>query len=429
MWFNVYRFRFQANDDKELPIESTKKTRIEDLNDDCILEIFSLVAFPLMDLFTLEKTCKRFQQIARQAFPTILDISIIYADKSYSVVASKSGGRRSLTEKYTHVGIETIFRNCGSNLRGIIIQDTENLSMERPSFLLNLVSTYCVNSVSSSDVNCVETPEVQTEEPEQIIKRLQSLDLRCLNIKDGFDSFADFESLVELKVSYVNGSSSILETIFPHLERFTFIDRYTDDFSWQTFILCHPRLKMLHVHIYMPDINVNVFLQGICDICLHLEELSFRFGHSMEESFPLSLLPLQSLNRLKTLKLWFLQLIDLSFVSAMTNLHELCLHFCDLPNDELVYLTQLTTLRIFRDGSSDLDVVNVIRRLVNLVEFEVQIFVLNEETFKKIVRIVRGRPQMLTLRCIPSFDYNYNENCVESQRVRIILIKLGLLKD
>lgn len=59
-----------------------------------------------------------------------------------------------------------------------------------------------------------------------------------------------FDSLIELRVELIKGFSSILETILPKLERFTFKDDYS--FSrcdlLQTFISRHPALKALHIN-------------------------------------------------------------------------------------------------------------------------------------------------------------------------------------
>lgn len=402
-----------------MPIGLTNKadTNLHNLNEDCLLEMFSVDTLSVMDLCSLSETCTRFQKIVRRVFPTKLEITF-RGETEYDVTSSKSSTSRTkkLLENQGNDDIEIILRNCGSSLCGLTINSYRDSSDERLSFLLNLVSKYCVDALESPDIDCEKVSEISTVKSNPIFnRRLQALVLNGINIRDGLDFFDDLESLIELTFENVTGCSPILETSFPKLKRFTFIDYRVDDFSLQKFITHHPRLKTLRIIVHKFRKNRTGFLQEIVSNCTELEELNLNIGSERHEY---SLLPLQSLKRLKTLKLWYVPCNNLSFIPGMANLRELWFMCCSPPKDEIVHLTQLTKLRIYHRDHY-VDVVDVIKRLINLEEFKVGYFTLKEKTFINIVEIVKGRPNVLTLFC--SFDFSYDSKKYdENQRLRLI---------
>lgn len=123
-----------------------------------------------------------------------------------------------------------------------------------------------------------------------------------------------------------------------------------------------------------------------------------------------------------------MQLIVQKIFASLTNLRELDLFGCDLPTDsnQFAALAQLTKLDITVDYLTDdtVDVVGIIRQLINLEEFRVTKrwvngFVLDEDMFSKIVNVVNGRPQELTLKC----KFNFvPRNCDERRNVKLIRI-------
>lgn len=365
-----------------------------------------------MDLCSLAEICTRFQQIIRRIFPTKLKINA-HEDNKYSVIASKysSSRKRKLLELHGDDAIEIILRNFGPILLQIKIMDLCRESDHmKSSFLLNLVWKYCVEILEDPDICSNNSPQTVKSKP-FYNRRLQALELRYMDIRGGFDSSANFDSLIELKVD--PGCSSILEMIFRKLERFYFKDSYYIDNSLlRTFISRHPNLTTLHIDAYVNATYRTDFLQEICNSCRELVELSLDIGLCARYSF----LPLQSLKRLKTLQLFNGSCTDLASVPAMTNLRELSLYNCRPPRGQFDYLMQLTKLRISRWWPSSPELIDVIRRLIHLEEFEARDFRLNEQTFAFIVEIVQERSHVLTLKCDFRFPYDY----VEDQKVRLV---------
>lgn len=284
-------------DENELPKKTV--TKLEDLDDVCLREIFSVECLTLIDLCSLAQTCTRFQRIVRQIFPTKLEIVFRPADKKYSVESSKyqRSKTKQLLEKQEAADIENILRSCGSTLSEFSIKDSFYL-LESSSFLLNLLSKYFVERLETPFL--LPTADNQILKSEQIFSQLQVLVLNRMDIRDGFDSFADFGSLTELRVFDVKGCCSILRTIFPELKRFFFIDSKVNYFSLRSFISHHSRLKTLYSQANIAVTFRSDFLREIGDSCQELEELDLCF---LSRGGIYSLLPLQSLKRLEILQL------------------------------------------------------------------------------------------------------------------------------
>lgn len=373
-----------------------KKLRITDLNDDCLIEIFSKKSLSLMDVCSLGETCKRFQPISQRVFSKNCSINMTNEGR-YDVVSRKLLQSENLPSQ----NIERILKNFGSFLSEVSIshyQSRENV--EASCFVLKLVSEHCVENLVTLRIHSLIIPAFPTVKLNQIFKRLQILDLQYVTIEDDRMLFAELDSLVELRVRWVENCSAMLENIFPKLKRFTHWGTHQVDQLLLTFISRHTSLVTLEIDHSSDESNTLKFLHVIVNSCKELEELELDIGRTTA-----SLLTLQSLQSLNVLKLWWVSCEDFKFMSALTRLRELHLISCDLPNDiqQFAVLSRLTRLHIKPYGS--INVVGISRLLTHLEDFTISgIFVLDEERFSKIVAVVKGRPHALTLRCLCSFD-------------------------
>lgn len=237
--------------------------------------------------------------------------------------------------------------------------------------------------------------------------------------------FAGLDSLVELTVYHVSNCETILENIYPQLKRFAYLkkrivkpdsirnpSREQTLETLSTFISRHKTMKTLKLEFncYDYEIAKTIILQEIGNSSKELVQLEIRIG-LMDDVL---LQPLQTLKSLRTLLLTDLRFKDLQFFSALTELRELKLLSCVVPkdSDQFTTLTKLTKLEMqVCYSDSVFDVVGIISRLVNLKELDIigldigpENFVLDEKTFSKIVGIIKGRPNVLTLKC--KFDFN-----------------------
>lgn len=130
---------FQANDNQKLPIEltNTTGTYLQDINEDCLIEIFSLKSLSLMDLCSIAESCSRFQLISQRLFPKNLRV---YGKGHglYDVASSEYLNNNDLSSQ----AIERILKNFGSFLSEISITSycEEREHEEQSHFMLNLVS-------------------------------------------------------------------------------------------------------------------------------------------------------------------------------------------------------------------------------------------------------------------------------------------------
>lgn len=109
-------------------------------------------------------------------------------------------------------------------------------------------------------------------------------------------------------------------------------------------------------------------------------------------------MPLQPLKALKVLKLFSVDQ-DKTSISALTKLSELDVRLIDDPR-QITLLSLLTKLKVYIILS--FNVVDLVKGLINLEEltiYSANKFVLDQETFFRIVGLVRGRPKVLTLEC------------------------------
>lgn len=418
-------FMFQTYKKRKLRItkKNTTGTYLQQLNDDCLLEIFSARSLTTMDLCALGETCTRFQQITGRLFK-----------KQFCIKVCNSGDYEFKLRKYSCGNrahdAERIFKNFGSMLSAITISTLSSAAVGRLYFALNLVSTYCGVTLECLTIDGMTIPVDLTVKLKPIFKQLQMLELRDVSILSDKTLLAEFDSLIELRLINVRNDSALLENIFPQLKRFTLkqLTYFSDyaDIDLSTFISRHTNLKTLDI---AADLHDCIILQVIGNSCTELEELSVKLGSPILAS---CLLPLQALKQLKNLKLFGAQCENLEFIPALTKLHELHLHV-RIPLDfykELASLTELPKLHIYCVvGADGLDVVDIITQLINLEELAIcrapsanrssKGFVLDEKMFSKIVNVVKRRPNVLTLKCKFNFS-NHLENFDEYQMVRLI---------
>lgn len=428
---------FQASDKQKLPIESTNATgtHLYDLNDDCLLKIFSEKPLDLMDLCSLADTCKRFRGIAQLQVKRIAskELFIRICDGGNCIVKSRKHFNIQLGE----YELERFLKQFGSLLHEVSIFGCGDVD----GFPLNLVVNHCKYALESLRILFITISNVLTIKLKPIFKRLQSLHLKDVSITADRTLFADCNALVQLTVKSVHQCVAILENNFPKLERFAY-ENDSDKLAHSTlnrdeetvetlssFILRHSSLKAVDLSSRMDDSGKRILLQVICDNCNQLEELRINF-ENLQTDF---LQPLRSLKLLKTLRLFgaFMN----SLLPLLTELRELRLYSCPLDRntDHFSNLTQLTKLTMICCGYTD--VIGLISQLVNLKQLIIvalgnsmaydrdwmlhrpdRIFKLDEKTFSRIADIVKGRPNVLTLYC--NFDFNM-QNFDGNQNVKL----------
>lgn len=366
--------------------------RITDLNEDCLIKIFSSLA--LMNWCSLAETCRYFEQITQRNFPKVVTVDTLQNGLRIASMKYLPSGNQTLQ------GAKRILKKFGSIVESLTIE-----GFERPVILNVLL--------------------------EPIFQGLQRLCLHNVIVDVNQNIFANLDSLIELNAWSVDNSIAILGSIFPKLERLRCGRIVQIENPFSTFISCHPRLKILHLD--MP--SSGMLWKVIADSCKELEELGLwscrlphHLAHALASEMTIHFQAMQSLKSLKTLRLWNISLGDFQFLLDLTELRELHLNHCRLPNDfsQLELFTQLKTLDIVEGFTAiSFDVVDdVVGRLITLQELSIaelnlRDFVLDEETFSRIVGIVKERPHTLTLKCKFNFDLN-SRSSYENQTVRLI---------
>lgn len=156
-----------------------------------------------MDLFSIADTCKRFKQIVQRVFPKDLKIYIyIGGDGNYNV-----SSRKYLQSKYRpSQDIERILKNFGSPLSEFSIEDDRSDEL----FLWNCVTEYCVDTLEELEMFSLEISAVSAVKSKPVFKRLQLLLLCSCTIVGDQAPFADFDSLVELKLGYLKHCNLVI---------------------------------------------------------------------------------------------------------------------------------------------------------------------------------------------------------------------------
>lgn len=418
---------FQLN--IELPTESTNSQGIlfQELNEDCLMEIFSVPSLTLVDLCSLAETCRLFEQITKRVFPQELRIGN-RIDGIYKIESKKRASSHwkldSVNRFHGLRDINRIFANFESKLTGITLS-SRNYQYGRVSiWLLSLMSSYTFCSLENFTISNLKFSYILTEKLRPIFERLQMLELYYVHIYGGKELFADFNSLIRLRLTSVLNLNPIFESDFPRLEWLTLKFSFFSVVLLSGFISRHKRLKTLKIYSNIDDWFKANFFQILGNSCKELQKLSLVIG-GLDSNI---LLPLQSLEQLEVLHIWEVTWNDFTLIAGMPQLRDLKLTDCILPKDsnQFDHLVQIRKLEIYKNfidvtKHTPVDVVGIITRLQNLEELIAGNFQLDEKTYRKIVCIVKGRANMLTLRC--KFDFSYN-SANTSVFVRVKLVRL-----
>lgn len=248
-------------------------------------------------------------------------------------------------------------------------------------------------------------------------------------------AFENCDSLIELRLYDVTSSWIILQNDFPKLERFCYESYVDEDYERHlyAFISRHKRLKSLQIQtsslrqqLHQPN------LQVIVDNCTGLEKLTILITKSIQNDISI----LQRLDRLKeleidlffllnatkciqqfealksleTLKVWRLRNKHLFIpeLLRLKKLRKLHLYDCIEPIQSYRYFARLMKFHI--------------KRLVNLEELAVvgNNFVLDEQTFSEIVKMVEDRPNVLMLKCKFYFSYDDKRPGDKNRKVKLL---------
>ncbi len=415
---------FQVNQSVKLP--SMELTTVTGMNlqymiDDCLIKIFSLDSLTLMDLCSIAGTCTRFQEIIQCITSNKLDIRI-----------GERGGYAAEFGKFKadrEHDITRMLENFGSFLSQISVAIpprslfstgwSEKEEQDAANVMLNLVTMHCHDSLERLSIIGVKIPRIHSVKPKPIFEQLQHLYLKDVSIEDK-TLFANFNSLVEIRIDEVKNCSAILKHTFPKLERF-FLKRYIahDLPHMSKFFLRHKALKTIDLSILCDVGSLWIILQAIGG-CQELIELSV----CVPNSNAASLEPINALKSLKTLTVGHSTCEDFNFIPG-NPLSELHLIDCRLPKDsnQYVHLAHLTTLEM--DRCYDVHFADMIGRLINLKDCTISRswkdymeLVLDEETYFEIVDIVKGRPEVLTLKC--KFDFTLYRSCTENLMIKLL---------
>lgn len=410
----------QSNDMTNLQLEFTG-TKLDDLNDDCLLEIFRLKTIDLYDMCSLADTCKRFRQIVQRIAPKELEFRQSYKDDYYEIKLEIVDEPYQLLKAESHLDkpcefdmIKRIFENFGPKLASVSIRSREGLHCH----LIDQVALHCKEKLKYLSLHYQDFNQCRAIEMQPIFKKLESLKLFSLHLSADAKLFAGMDSLVELHLLWVDNGVAILDNTFPKLERF----KYGKDIQRKNrklherqlmnvllpFIVRHNSLKSLYFIGHISEKSAMMFCQTVVHNCKELDTFMLRCDTT--RTFDC----IKVLAHLKSLRSLFLQhqsYSDLKVFSAMKELRDLNLSNCGLPRDLNQFDSWAHLTKIFLstpDNFRSFDVVGVIKHLTNIEEFELYTFgkyILDEETVCEIIVVVCGRLQLLRLKCLYDFDW------------------------
>lgn len=423
-----------------IEMSNTAGMHVQDLNEHCLLTIFSNDALSAMDLCSLAETCKRFKRLTQRAFPKEFGIARTgYSDDIYFFGSNKR------SKFYNEKDVERILRHFGFRLSTLSINESNQT-------VVDLVAKHCGNvTLKRLEIHGMKgTEQLQ----------LKSISQRVLGLSFmGCDFFVTpshicFDTLIELELINSIGCTAILEKYFPNLQRFIFrcylrsTDNSDNSSPMTAFIGRHKCLRLLTLSGSEKYYNSEL-IDTICQI-EDLEELTLRWVKKPFHIFHRMSLPklkqldvnisfdnynqvialLQASPSLERLILSCLDDVSphvFEVLSQMQNLSELTLAFYPFEHIPWKMLTKLKKLSLFAhvraNGASE-NFLNLIRELENLEELEFYAtgdgFVLSESDFAEVVRMVEPRPNVLTLKCdyIDNFDdMNMSKNCDEKVKL------------
>lgn len=401
-------------------------TKLQDLNDDCLLEIFRSKQIDLYDLCSLSDTCKQFRRIVQPIAPKELDFRQGYRkDDLYEI------SLEILKEPYQSVKAENcidkpcefdmirrIFENFGQNLASVSISIWSRKGVHC-HLMTDQVALHCKEELEHLTLKYQKFNQYQAIEMQPIFKKLKSLEFFSVHVFAEANRFAGMNSLVELKLmSCENNDVAILDNTFPKLERF----KYGKDIAMKNrklrerqlmnallpFIVRHSGLKSLQFYGTISEKSAMMFCQTVAHNCKELDTFMFRCDTTRTS------VCIKVLAQLKSLGSLFLEhqsYSDLAVFSAMKELRYLNLSNCSLPLDLNQFNSWAHLTNIFLstpDDFTSFDIVGVIQHLTNIEELELYScdkYILAEDTVYRIVAVVSGRLQLLRLKCLYDFDW------------------------
>lgn len=443
------------------PIQLSSETemKLQDLNEQCLLEILSSKSLTRDDLSSLAQTCKLFKGLIQRIFVNEFEMKIGYNERDYKFTSNNHSECNESVQD-----VERILRNCGQNLSSLIIHRNN-------SVVNDLIAKYCgagtLKRLELFTLKCTADLKVKFS---SIYRHLLVLSIReCIVYKNVTVQQFNCNSLVELNIVNVQNCCAILENTFPNLERLTFEQigcdgrRFTYGRSRSdgreillAFIGRHTTLKTIKL-----DVNFEFRIQSLVhsiDRCTELEELVLRNFYSSESE--LDCTELEGMTKLRTLDVdigdssnygHLISLLkvfkgietfklstgglfynnDCGFLLALArlkNLRKLYLTNCPFQSTIWTKLYLLCKLHfvIHTDPYHGTYIQNIISQLSNLEELRIDAkregSLLSERDFYEIVRTVARRSNVLTLKCRFNFSENFVKDC--NQNGKINLIKL-----
>lgn len=329
--------------------KSNSHTRLQDLNEYCLLEIFGSKTLDLMDLCALAETCKRFRRITKRLVPSVLGFEMGSNDKC-----------RVNFGTYPHVTfkpyeVERIFKNFGSTLSTVSIN---SCSRSDCKFLISLLTQNHDDQLQCLTISHQEPFEMATVELKPIFTKLHTLHLHSVHMINDETLFAGMDSLVDLKVSWMSGDGAILKNTFPKLERFEYendsilaTNSIRSTFGQQSaellvhFISRHNTWKRFKLLLHVSDKTSNtMILNAIGSSCSKLKILSFHCG---QKTTVRDLQPLRQCTSLKHLDLWYVAFDNFNCISSMKRLKALRLFRCSVPEDYDQLHSLCEAIRVF----------------------------------------------------------------------------------
>lgn len=366
-------------------------TRILDLCDDCLYEIFSLKYVSASDLCSVAQTCTRLKVIANDIFKKRHEKCIISSTPKNVVKARK------------------IIFNFGPLISQLSIR-ASGLCDEA---LMAAVIRYCPGTLESFELQNYGIPVNQTAGLRLLFNKLTKLKINNIYIKgtkDKLDSVTDTwrllrtivpgmrnflgncKSLIELSVYNCEKIRGLVfDNTFPKLEYFEydFLDNYLGRCKLKNFVWRHKNLKTFKL-ICIDD--CTPILPVISASYRQLEYLEFTGTESVTPA-DVSLMNLLTLEKLKILKLSCAGENVTKFIQRLNCLKSLeTLHLMNVNGDSefIPALSQLKNLRSLRlklcDSIKDM---NLLGELNELRELMIENNITRELTFDVIFVIQR----------------------------------------
>ncbi|XP_037027676.1 uncharacterized protein LOC119068249 [Bradysia coprophila] len=298
----------------ELP--NSTRTKLYDLNDDCLLEIFSSNSLSQEDLCSLAETCRRFKKLTQLVFSKEFDIKGLRFD-----FQSRNMIRDDETTTYR------ILKNFGSGLT--------TLSICGVGPVVNSVSKYCeAGTLKRLEFRSINVADSFAVALKPIFQKLHTLHITYAPIECSENVFVNCDSLTELEITSTPNCSAILKNTFPNLKRFSIgrserfqdyfsladLDEFTNSDTLFTFIGRHGCLKVLTLNAGCVYRNCN-FTDVIGKSCTGLEELTLRNFYSYDS--PSKFTQLQGLTKLRMLDIDVRLINPKQFKSILTALKSL----------------------------------------------------------------------------------------------------------